>query len=190
MPPPVPYTCGAMSASTASEPTRPSAETMSGRRLERRASKGASTAPVSGSATVSGSSEPAAAVVVITASPSQLPDLVGVQGAVVLRDPYHDGEEYGGHRDADDDRGQAEVLQYRIGDVAAHQVVRRAAARRADQHRSGRSGPVGHGDEQQVGGALHQRESHHDLDQVAAGEHRVEPGAEHEPGYQVVGYDH
>src|SRR5947209_2411422 len=109
MPPLDPYTCGAISASTASEPISASAETMSGRRLEARASKGANTAPVSGSATETGSSEPAAAVVVITASPSQLPDLVRVQGAVVLRDAHHDGQEHRGHRHADDDRGQAEV---------------------------------------------------------------------------------
>src|SRR6185437_9738172 len=159
-----------MSTSTASEPPSASAEMISGSRFETRASKGAKTAPVSGSATATGSSEPAAAVVVITDSPSQLPDLVGVEGAVMLRDPHDDREEHRGHRHADDDCRQAEVLQYGVCDIAPHQVMRVPAARRADQDGSRRTLAVSHGDEQQVGRALHQRQAHHDLDQIAPGE--------------------
>ncbi len=48
-------------------------------------------------------------------------DVVGVDRLVVLRDAYDHREEHPGHSDPDDDRGEAEVLDHRVGDVAVYE---------------------------------------------------------------------
>src|SRR4051794_20935181 len=113
-----PKTRGAMSSKTTAVPASDAAETSTGSRVDTRASSGATTAPAIGIATVSGSSEPSSATLTVfppRRSPAEPPDPVGVEGAVVLGDADHDAEEHGRDGHADDDRGQAEVLQHRVG---------------------------------------------------------------------------
>src|SRR5215471_19875502 len=97
------------------DPPRATRPTMTASRRCSRASSGAATAPASGSATGSGSSEASACELMADRSSPHRPHLVGIQGAVMLGDPYHDAEEHRCHSDTDDDGGEAEVLQHRVG---------------------------------------------------------------------------
>lgn len=147
-----------MAARMPSAPSSATMDTITGRRRDTRPASGATAAPAKGTANTSGNSDDKPAVV--TNSTPHGPHPVAVERAVVPGDAHRDGQ-----RHAVTATPMTMVVRPMFCSTGSAttpraQLRRRQVAGRVEQHRRRRMVPVGEGQDQQVGGSLHERPPH------------------------------